>query len=92
MTTEEKEMKVANHYGFDHQLIKLAEECGELIVAIAKYINSGCTSEAFENLKEELADVNIVSNQIIRLISKPKIDEIIEYKLDRQLKRMAEGE
>lgn len=92
MTTKEKIMKIAYHYGFDSQLNKTIEECGELIKAISKYKGSRFKSEYLDNLEEEVADVLIMINQLRILISKPKIDEIIEYKLDRQLKRMSEGE
>ena len=33
---EVKQLSIINHYGIDHQLIKLAEECAELIQAILK--------------------------------------------------------
>lgn len=92
MTTKEKIMKIAYHYGFDSQLNKTIEECGELIKAISKYKGNSFKSEYLDNLEEEVADVLIMINQLRILISKPKIDEIIEYKLDRQLKRMSEGE
>ena len=92
MTTKEKIMEIAYHYGFDSQLNKTIEECGELIKAISKYKGNSFKSEYLDNLEEEVADVLIMSNQLRVLISKEKIDEIIEYKLDRQLKRMSEGE
>lgn len=92
MTIEEKLVEIARYYGFDSQLNKTIEECGELIKAISKYKGSRFKSEYLDNLEEEVADVLIMINQLRILISKEKIDEIIEYKLDRQLKRMSEGE
>lgn len=47
---------------------------------------------AFENLKEEVADVLIMAEQMRQYIGAETVDKIINAKLQRQLNRiMAEG-
>lgn len=81
--------KIANHYGFTSQADMLCEEAAEFIIARNK-IKRGIF-EAAHNFKEELADVLIVALQIRHLLGEKTIDDIIESKILRQLKRI-EGE
>ena len=54
--------KAFKYYGPDKQLIKLQEECGELVAAISRYMNNP-TTVGFLNVIEETVDVKIVSEQ-----------------------------
>lgn len=79
---------IAEHYGKDHQLLKMSEECGELSTAIARFILKP-TNETYENLVEEMADVKIMIRQMEHLLGVE--DEVVNTqvkKIMRQLKRM----
>ena len=81
---EEKLNEILNYYGEEAQANQLVQELGELIVAITK-----CD---VENAIEEVADVEIMIEQFKNFegISKyrDKIEEIKEYKIQRQLRRI----
>lgn len=83
---------IANHYGVENQLIKVVEECGELQTAIAKYLCSTGkdAASAMEAIIEESADVCIMVLQLRALLSPYKFDKMVQYKLERQHKRMEE--
>ena len=80
-----KTKAIADHYGKEHQTIKAMEELAELIQALAK--------GDIENIKEEIADVRVMLEQIEYLygISDDAITLRMCAKLWRQLERM-EGE
>ena len=80
-----KTKAIADHYGKEHQTIKAIEELAELIQALAK--------GDIENIKEEIADVRVMLEQIEYLygISDDEITLRMCAKLCRQLERM-EGE
>lgn len=85
--------KIINHFGINHQLIKLAEECSELTQAALKYRDKSLldnSTDLYENLVEEIADVEILIAQIkSRIINENQIKEKIEYKLNRTLERIS---
>ena len=76
---------IADYYGKEHQTIKAIEELAELIQALAK--------GDIENIKEEIADVRVMLEQIEYLygISGDAITLRMCAKLWRKLERM-EGE
>lgn len=76
-------LNIANHYGLEHQLVKCKEELGELIEAI--------DSANDEAIIEEIADVEIMISQIkyLRNIPDEQVDVIKQYKISRQLTRIA---
>lgn len=76
---------IAEHYGFNHQAMKMSEECGELITAIAKFMTGGTD---IGNLTEEVADVLNLVYQMRHFLGAEKVDKIRMKKIDRQLKRM----
>lgn len=96
MNRQEIMQKAIRHYGIDSQLIKMQEECGELITAISKYFiaaredNPETWVEMTENVREEIADVNIMIQQMKRYggLNTARINEIEEYKLKRLQKRL----
>lgn len=82
--------QIAAHYGFTSQADMLCEESAEYMVALNK-LRRG-KSEAYENIKEEVADVLIVARQLRYLLGYEDIDRIISQKLDRQMQRIANEE
>ena len=81
---------IADHYGIKKQLRQLAEECSELAVEASHSARKGTTVKIIE----EIADVQIMIEQIIYLakIDKCDIEDCINYKLDRQMNRMEKEE
>ena len=76
-------MDIANHYGLKHQLVKCKEELGELIEAI--------DSANDEAIIEEIADVEIMTEQLKQLMRADRVVELYkDYKIARQLRRIAE--
>lgn len=78
--------QIATHYGFTNQANMLCEESAEYMVALSK-LRRG-KPEAFENIKEEVADVLIMARQLRFLLDYAEIDAIIEEKLERQMRRI----
>lgn len=62
LTPELKE--IAETKGFNCQMEKLAEECGELIQAALKYKNNPESFYARQNFIEEFADVTVLMPQL----------------------------
>lgn len=92
--------KIADHYGFDAQAEKTIEEMAELIVAI-KHLKKldGNEADYLVYFVEELSDVKIMIDQLFYLNDKDMPDDCdlktepeIEFKIERQLKRIAEEE
>lgn len=95
----QKWKNIADHYGFRKQSIMMIEECSELQKAICKWHrergdslrseSSDCQERT--NIIDELADVIIMAKQLSYLLSaEDEVSEQIEFKLDRQLRRMEE--
>lgn len=96
---EQKFEFIADHYGFKKQSIMMIEECSELQKAICKWHRErgdSLRSESYDCAErtaiiDELADVIIMAKQISYLLSaEDEVSEQIEFKLDRQLRRMEE--
>lgn len=82
---------IIRRYGFDHQVVKLEEEVGELISAKARYDNDESKENA-EHMAEELADVILVLEQLVGSLNAKegrKLAEIVMAKADRQLRRIS---
>lgn len=86
-----KASRIMEHYGAQHQLTKLCEECGELIQQAAKcYIKEIPYSE---DMIEEIADVLIMLWQfesIMSAYSRQCFEDEIQRKLRRQMDRIRE--
>lgn len=68
----EKANKIIYHYGIERQARQTMEECAELIQALNKYLRKAEEdtsavelSNAVANIAEEIADVQIMSLQLI---------------------------
>ena len=86
MIDDERIKTIADHYGIKNQMRQLAEECSELAVEANHSARKGTTVKIIE----EIADVAIMMEQIIYLvgIDRKDIDEVIDYKLNRQIERI----
>lgn len=92
-------LEIITHYGLTAQLDQLIEECAELIQAINKFKRSGGKgqpikadrTEALTNLLEEIADVEVMLDQIKAFMSEESnINNIKNKKVQRQLNRIKE--
>ena len=77
---------IADHYGFTSQANMLTEEAAEFTVAVNKLRRGH--ADAYEHIKEEVADVLVVARQLRYLLGYEDIDRIISQKLDRQIRRI----
>lgn len=87
----QKAARIIAHYSAAHQLVKLCEECGELIQQAAKCYDKGIPYSG--DMIEEIADVLVMIKQFETVMSQPDrdlIDKIITEKLERQIKRIEE--
>ena len=92
-TGAEKIRAIARHYGKEPQMGIAQEECAELIQAISKVRRKGETVETLDNLVEEIADVSIMCAQLEELFGvRASIAWRMHQKLDRQMKRIMEGD
>ena len=80
--------QITSHYTYDHQRDVAVEECAEFIQAVCKCKRG--KPDAFDNFKEEVADVLIMAEQMRQYIGKKEIDRIIDAKLHRQIERIKE--
>lgn len=93
LTPHEAAAKIIAHYGAQHQLIKLCEECGELIQQAAKCYDRDQPFSA--DFIEELADVEVLIMQFRTIMGAywfGVLERTICEKLDRQLKRIEDEE
>ncbi len=97
---KQKLQSIADHYGFKKQSMITIEECSELQKAICKWhrergdylLSEYSDCDERTAIIDELADVIIMANQISYLLSaEDEVSEQIEFKLDRQLRRMEEN-
>lgn len=80
---------IAETYGLEKQLIKLIEECGELVTAAAKYDPQ--YHYTVEHIAEEAGDVRIMIMQIEHLLGiQDAVEDSMKRKIDRQIGRMKE--
>ena len=87
--------RILKHYGEQHQMLKTVEECSELSRALSRYLQNRNTLksvEATKNLREEMADCYIMLEQVSQIFDELDIKSCIDYKLDRTLQRIKDGE
>ena len=95
--------KIATHHDYDKQSRQCIEECSELIQAINKFwrkflkcgektsfsFNDMMNNKEYENLVEEIADVEIMLTQLkILLRCEDDVIRIADYKVQRELERI----
>lgn len=74
------------HFGESSQACQLMEECAELIVALNKAFNRE-QDEHFQSVAEEIADVEILIEQLKSII---EIKDYVEVYKKHKLERLAE--
>lgn len=86
---------IADHYGYASQINILTEECAEVIQAISKQarcVDGTCEEmeKASDDLIEEMADVEIMLEQIKHLLGvNPRYFDLIKAKkVERQMLRI----
>lgn len=98
MNISDLNIKNAEHYGYEAQSNQLVEECAELIQAVSKYRRARGTEQetplkeqvALDNLIEEIADVEIMLEQIKHLLKIPEEDLLAykQFKVNRTKERI----
>lgn len=97
MKCEKRERKldvIYEHYGRDHQMLKLVEESAEMIAALARVLQQYLFGTKFEedtvkNLREEFADTRIVMDQLDgRALDNSLLQILDSYKINRTLLRI----
>jgi len=76
-------------WGEDVQIGKLGEECGELSAESNRFLFGYTTEEAFA---EEIADAEIMIEQMRQTIDESKIEEAKGRKINRLQERLEEAE
>lgn len=92
MTTEQLRHlnTIVEHYGADAQEQQVVEECSELIKAICKYKRK---LDYVEDIVDEIADVEVMINQLkIIFDCFGEVEERIDFKIKRQLERIANAQ
>ena len=88
---ESKLLYLINHYGTRIQQDIAIEELSELQKSIIKYRREP-SDKTKESVVEEIADVQVMLEQLKMIFScRTKIDEIMDAKIDRQIKRIMDG-
>ena len=85
--------ETAKYYGYEEQSNQLVEECAELIQAVSKYRRAEGADKkaiALENLIEEIADVELMLEQIKYLLQIPEdeLEAVKLFKVNRTRERM----
>ncbi len=90
---EENQLAIIEHYGFEHQLDKLVEECAELIQARMKAKSGSENIDRFDNVIEEIADIkNIISQMELHWpYMKEGVMAFTKYKMSREIGRINRG-
>ena len=93
MSVEKKIRFIADHYPRSSQMGVAQEECAELIQAISKVRRLGINGETLDHMAEEIADVRIMCAQLVAILGlNEAVSRNIDQKLDRQMKRIMEGD
>lgn len=93
MSVEKKIRFIADHYPRSSQMGVAQEECAELIQAISKVRRLGINGETLDHMTEEIADVRIMCAQLVTILGlNEAVSRNIDQKLDRQMKRIMEGD
>lgn len=100
-SVSEMNKETAKYYGYEAQSNQLVEECAELIQAVNKYrravigVGQPVAKEkqvvALENLIEEIADVELMLEQVKYLLQIPEeeLDAVKLYKVNRTKERIS---
>lgn len=86
---KDKLLKIINHYGIDKQLKYIHSEYYELDEATLKSFDTMYDFE-IDHIAEEIADIMVMLKQFQYYygIEDKQIEEVMNYKIDRQLERI----
>ena len=79
--------KCIEQWGLKEQIRQTIEECGELIVALSKYKRK-VNASTEDDIREELADVELMINQLKQVFNPWKINQIRRKKVNRLYERL----
>lgn len=81
--------KVFKKFGDAHQMVKMSEECAELIQAIARLSQGDTSKKTLDNFVEEFVDVAVVWEQLKYgfAITKKMLNKRAKKKLKKTLRR-----
>lgn len=85
---------ICNTFGNQYILTVAMEECAELIQAVSKIKRYGCSEEYCDNLNEEIADVGICIEALLKMncADTNKVNDYYKKKLKRLFNRAKELE
>ena len=87
--------KFLDEWGQESQIVVAIEEMSELTKELCKYkrneILNKDNTETVKNIKEEIADVLNMVEQLENMFGEEEIEEIRQFKFDRAMKRMKGG-
>lgn len=75
-----------NKWGIESQIKMCIEECGELVVALAK-LDRNINGSTINHVAEEIADVEICTEQM-KLILHPEMDKLVSKAKEAKLLRL----
>lgn len=81
---------IADHYGLRSQMRQLVEEMAELTQVICKAERYDLDTVR-EHLVEEVADVEVVLEQVIYLLGDNRIEQVRAEKIARQKRRIEDA-
>ena len=95
MTQQEKDLyeRHIKYHGIEQETTIAMEECSELIKAISKCKRYGCVDKYRDNWIEEIADVEIMLEQmkVLLNLSDEAVEGVKNIKVNRELARIKEG-
>jgi NTP pyrophosphatase (non-canonical NTP hydrolase) len=80
--------KAVNHYGKKAQKDQCIEECLELSLAMRKHLRYPDDKDKVTHVIDEIADCIIMLGQMSLIFGVDKVEERIDYKVDRLDKRI----
>ena len=87
--------KFLEEWGQEAQIVVALEEMSELTKELCKYkrnqILNKDNTKTIENIKEEIADVLNMTEQLEIMFGEEEIEKIRQAKFDRSMKRMKEA-
>jgi len=83
---------ICSTFGNQYLLTVAMEECAELIQAVSKIKRYGCSKEYCDNLNEEIADVSICIDALLKMncADTNKVNDYYKKKLKRLFNRAKE--
>ena len=86
---DDRLIRIADHYGWEHQCLKTMEECAELQKELSHYALH--ERPDINRLIDEIADVEIMLEQVKELRGiRVSVHERKEFKISRQLQRITD--